>query len=249
MKKRVSSLLLALVLLVSLLPLGTLSAKAAESNAPTISVESVEALPGSTVTVNVDIKNNPGILGGKLTLSYGEGLTLTAAASPEGSAFSALTLTKPGKFVSPCNFVWDGTELAEEDIKDGSILTLTFQVAEDAQEGQTLPIEISCDTFVGNDMVPLSINVVSGGVKVINYILGDVNRDKVVNPVDLIVLRRHLAGGYDNLNADTLAADVDKNGVVNVLDLLYIRRHIAGGYSPCPLCPTETEKYCGAQAV
>lgn len=238
MKKRVSSLLLALVLLVSLLPLGTLSAKAAESNAPTISVESAEAFPGSTITVNVNVKNNPGILGQTLTVSYGEGLTLMTAVSPEDNAFSALNLMKPGKFVSPCNFVWDGTELKEEEIKDGPILTLTFQVAEDAQEGKTLPIEISCDTF-DNNMEAVAVNAVAGGVKVINYILGDVNRDKVVNPVDLIMLRRHLAGGYDNLNTDTLAADVDKNGVVNVLDLLYIRRHIAGGYSPCPLCPTE----------
>lgn len=69
-----------------------------------------------------------------------------------------------------------------------------------------------------------------------SFILGDVNGDQKVNPVDLIVLRRHLAGGYDGLNADTMAADVDKNGTVNVLDILYIRRHIAGGYSPCPLC-------------
>lgn len=238
MKKRVSSLLLALVLLVSLLPLGTLSAKAAESNAPTISVESVEAFPGSTITVNVNVKNNPGILGQTLTVSYGEGLTLMTAVSPEDNAFSALNLMKPGKFVSPCNFVWDGTELKEEEIKDGPILTLTFQVAEDAQEGKTLPIEISCDTF-DNNMEAVAVNAVAGGVKVINYILGDVNRDKVVNPVDLIMLRRHLAGGYDNLNTDTLAADVDKNGVVNVLDLLYIRRHIAGGYTPDPLDPAD----------
>lgn len=246
MKKRVSSLLLALVLLVSLLPLGTLSAKAAESNAPTISVESVEAFPGSTVTVNVDIKNNPGILGAKLTLSYGEGLTLTAAASPENNAFGALSFTKPGKLASPCNFVWDGTKLNEEDIKDGSILTLTFQVSDGVQEGQTIPVELSYaegdivgEDIVGGDLKPVTIKMENSGIKVINYILGDVNRDKVVTPVDLIMLRRHLAGGYDNLNTDTLAADVDKNGVVNVLDLLYIRRHIAGGYSPCPLCPTE----------
>lgn len=241
MKKRVSSLLLALVLLVSLLPLGTLSAKAAESNAPTISVESAEAFPGSIVTVNVDIKNNPGILGAKLTLSYGEGLTLTAAASPENNAFGALSFTKPGKLASPCNFVWDGTKLNEEDIKDGSILTLTFQVSDGVQEGQSIPVELSYaeGDIVGGDLKPVTIKMENSGIKVINYILGDVNRDKAVNPVDLIILRRHLAGGYDNLNADTLAADVDKNGIVNVLDLLYIRRHIAGGYTPDPLDPAD----------
>ena len=132
-KKRALSLLFALAFLITVFPLGTMQAKAVENNMPTIIVDTVEAVPGSEVTVNVSIKNNPGILGATLTLSFGDGVTLTKATSGDNNAFSAMVLTKPGKLVSPCNFVWDGQELTAEDIKDGSLLALTFQVSEEAK--------------------------------------------------------------------------------------------------------------------
>ena len=102
--------------------------KTAAVTTPVVSVEQVSAAPGESVEVNISIENNPGILGATFTLTYDEQLTLTNAQA--GDAFGALSMTKPGKFTSPCNFVWDGQELEEEDIKDGVILTLTFQVSE-----------------------------------------------------------------------------------------------------------------------
>ena len=65
--------------------------------------------PGSTVSVNVSIKDNPGILGSVLRVEYDSKLTLTDAKS--GEAFSTLVMTKPGKFGSPSKFVWDGQDL------------------------------------------------------------------------------------------------------------------------------------------
>lgn len=149
-----------------------LTSNAAEKSAtvvtPSVSVEQVSAAPGGTVDVNVFIENNPGILGATFTLTYDEQLTLTN--SQAGEAFGALSMTNPGQFTSPCNFVWDGQELEEEDIKDGVILTLTFQVSDEAQAGENLIVDISYLTngVVDKNLEPVQITMVGGGVTVVN---------------------------------------------------------------------------------
>ena len=67
---------------------------------PTITVQSLVDTAGATIDVNVVIENNPGILGATLEFEYDEGLTLLNATA--GDAFSSLTMTKPGKLISPC---------------------------------------------------------------------------------------------------------------------------------------------------
>lgn len=143
---------------------------AEETNIPEFSVESVSAKPGSTINVSISVKNNPGILGAVLTLSYEKELTLKEATCPDDGAFSMLNMTKPGKFVSPCNFVWDGQELQDMDIKDGTILVLTFYVSEDAVPGKDLGIDISYvpgkGNIVGRDLQEVTSKMTGGVVRV-----------------------------------------------------------------------------------
>ena len=121
----------------------------------TLSVQSQTAKPGATVDVTVDVKDNPGILGAAVSLKYDEGLTLTDATA--GDAFSSLVLTKPGKIQSPCKFVWDGQEITADDIKDGTILKLSFKVSDTAKSGESYKISVSCDA---GDMVDADLNAV-----------------------------------------------------------------------------------------
>jgi len=231
MKKKILSLLLALVFVVTAFPLGAVAAFAAEAStdATVVSVESASALGGSTVDVNVTIKNNPGILAASLTFTYSEGLTLTAASN--GEAFSHLTMTKPGQFVSPCTFVWDASEIADSDIKDGTVLTLTFAVSEEVEAGTDLIVNVSCnkgDVIDGN-LNAVSVATVGGVVSIIDFTPGDLNNDGTVSPLDLVFMRRYLASGYD-ISIIEEAADVNADGFINVTDLVLIRRYLAGGY-------------------
>lgn len=134
---------------------------------PAFVVEKATASAGETVTVTVNLNNNPGILGMTLTLSYdSNALTLKNASS--GSAVNdALTFTKPGKFTSPCNFTWDGIELKTDQIKDGELLTLTFDVASNAAKG-VYPISLSYDedSIISAELVPIEVAVVNGNVTV-----------------------------------------------------------------------------------
>ena len=148
--KRLISCLLTIVLLLSQTSIQIFAADGEKSegknNKTVISVESKNAIPGGKVDVNVLIKNNPGILGGTLEFTFDKSLTLVKASN--GETFSYLTMTKPGKFNSPCRFIWDGQECKDENIKDGTILTLTFEVSEDAETKKSFPIGVE---VVNND--------------------------------------------------------------------------------------------------
>ncbi len=159
--RKIIALLLSLTMIIVLVPTSRTEVKAA-TPASVVVGERENVLPGSTVTVDISIKDNPGILGAVLQLEYDSNLTLKAIQT--GDAFSSLTLTKPGKLVSGCKFVWDGQELLSDDVKDGIIMSLTFDVSEDAKAGTELPISISFEDVVDKDLTAVEIMITNGKI-------------------------------------------------------------------------------------
>lgn len=225
-QKRIISLILSLLMMMSLFT--PFSAFAAE-NVTTITVSNVSDTAGSTVSVVVAIKNNPGILGATLTFDFGDELQLVGASN--GEAFAALQMTQPGILQSPCNFVWDGQEISDEDVRDGNILTLRFKIPDDAEAGTKYKIAASymVGDILDNYLKPVIVEIVDGSIEVNDFTYGDVNSDKSINSGDTILIRRHIAGGY-NQNIKVEAADVNVDSSINSGDTILVRRHIAGGY-------------------
>lgn len=161
-KRFISSIL---VFLMVILSCGVVFATAESSNTK-ITASSVEVTKASTVDVDIRIENNPGILGAVLSISYDSGLTLIGATS--GAAFSALTMTRPGNYSSPCNFTWDGIEIDNDDIKDGTILTLTFEVEDTANEGDIYNIFVSgdSDNIIDAELNPVNVSFNSGKITI-----------------------------------------------------------------------------------
>ena len=186
----------------------------------TLSVQSQTAKPGATVDVTVDVKDNPGILGAAVSLKYDEGLTLTDATA--GDAFSSLVLTKPGKIQSPCKFVWDGQEITADDIKDGTILKLSFKVSDTAKSGESYKISVSCDA---GDMVDADLNAVDvktedGEIGISAFTPGDLNEDNKK--------RQELAAYYyENIKNPLITLPVriaDENNVYHQFPIFCERR-------------------------
>ena len=77
------------------------------------------------------------------------------------------------------------------------------------------------------DLNTIDFEVSDGEVTVIDHIIGDVNGDGVVNPLDRVVLSRHLATwlGYEEINFR--GADVNLDGKVNTLDRAILSRYLA----------------------
>ncbi len=226
MKKRIVSAILSLLMLA--MPVWQSMAYAAAGTL-IVTADRKSAVIGETVDVDVRIKNNPGIIGAALLISFDDELTLVDASL--GEAFRMMSMTKPGAFTSPCRFVWDTQSLSEEDIVDGVILTLTFKVSDKVHSGDsfTVGVEAERDSFVTGTLKKLQPTTSDGRVDVYDYAYGDVNDDGKINMTDVILMRRHMAGGY-GVTINEEAADVDLDGKPFVSDLVVMRQYIAGGY-------------------
>ena len=124
------------------------------STDPTVYVSNVTASAGQNVSVPVLIKNNPGIAGAKITVTFDNGLALTSAT--KGDAFAVLDYTAPASLASGCAFNWDSLD-AESNV-DGTILTLVFTVPADAAPGDTFNVELS---YRNGDVYDVDLNDVS----------------------------------------------------------------------------------------
>lgn len=186
-------------------------------------IDQVEAKAGSTVTVAIHVQNNPGIIGAVLTLDYDPTLILIGAET--GSAWNSLSFTQPHSYTTPCNFVWDGTA---DDTGNGSILVLTFEVPADAEVGSVYRISASyTDGNVINETLDsVALEIVEGSITISN-LTGDVNNDGVVDVLDIVILRRYLAGGY-NVVIDETTADINRDGQITIADVVLLRRLLVG---------------------
>lgn len=225
--KKLLSVFLALLMMLTVFPTSIIASAA---NAATVTVESVNAVPGSNVEVNINVKNNPGILAANFTVTYDKGLTLIDSKS--GDAFSALSMTKPENYNSPCKFGWDALEIADEDIKDGTILTLTFSVDKGVSANSKLNVKLSYQNgnIIDSDLNDIPVTINNGSVTIIDYIPGDINGDGTIDLKDVTLVRR-LVTGY-SVTANKLAADVNGDGEITMKDVVLIRRYVvdAEGY-------------------
>ncbi len=227
--KMILSLFIASVLFFSCVPLQVLKAATDIAEAPIVTVKSPYAAAGQSVDVNVVIEGNTGIYGAILTFEFSDELTLTGAIA--GEAFENLDVSLPDSLTSPYTIVCDGMD--QPAMTDGTILTLTFLVSEEANANDKLPITVSYldGDVVDGDFQDLDLEIENGNVTVIDYIPGDVNGDSRINTVDITWIRRYRMGGYDLGYFNEAAADVNDDGRINTVDITWIRRYRMGGYN------------------
>lgn len=148
--KRILSVLLMLVMVMGLLSVGALA-----DGDPTIRVNSMEAEPGETITVEVSFENNPGIMAFVLGVEYDE-------TRLEKVKFSHTGLQ--GLWAMSENAVWVGNE---DDTYEGVFLKLKFRVLDDAPAGEApVTITYSEGDICNYDEEDVSFAVVAGGVTV-----------------------------------------------------------------------------------
>lgn len=123
--KRVFALLLCVIICFSV----SFSSLAANDTA-TIKVSSTEALPGDTVTINVEISNNPGIMAMAFCITYDSN---ALAFKNYSKGYLSSYTVKDHSDKGHVSFV----NVENKDIStDGTIISLLFEVKEDAKPGK-----------------------------------------------------------------------------------------------------------------
>lgn len=151
MTKKLLAIIIAIVIALSTVVVGF------ATGVPTITVSSVTAAPGDTVTLNVALSNNPGINTFSFGFDYDETrLNLTNVKLASGI---------PGQFTYAKKAVW----LNSEDINtNGNFLTLTFDVLDKAPIGDAyVAVTYNTGDIANYDEEDVGFQTVNGQVKVI----------------------------------------------------------------------------------
>jgi len=217
-----------------------------------ITVSSATALRDKTVTVNIDIENNPGFAGMTLKVSFPKELTLTRYDLGDMDlifGFTGPDGVLPG---AACDIsdqlylVWGRTSNYTQ---DGTIVTLTFSIANDAQPGE-YPVLVTFEqhngprTPVNLQETPLDIYIMDGTIIALRCILGNVTDSGEVGPADLVRLARWIAG-HQGVYINEFAADITGRGEIGPADLVRLARWIAGHFGDMTLEELRTRPDTG----
>ncbi len=157
----VISLVLALLMLV---PQTMFAATAASTSE--ISVSDVEACPGDTVDVTVNVAGNPGVTSVLLKIGYDESVfTLTEVNDGGilGSAFHS------NKYKNPYTLSWANDTATTNFTGNGTLVTLKFKVADNAAiKKYPITVTYNVDNYeiIDKDMNPISFNLENGSIDV-----------------------------------------------------------------------------------
>ena len=141
--------------------------QANQNGTPGIVVSSAKAKPGDTVDIGVSLVHNPGILGMSFTLSYDENVLKLVKAENGKAVSEVLNMSKSNDLGNGCIFLWDGEKIEEDQIQDGEILNLEFQVLRSAPAGKS-PLKLTSDEggVVDNNLKIVSLTIDDGFISV-----------------------------------------------------------------------------------
>ncbi len=167
--KKVWSILLAVLMMVSALPLDAFSMAVGAYDAPTVWADQVGGYAGDTVTVTVQMANNPGLAGWLIDVAFDEDV-LELTAQGRGDAFKGIGSMSFAKLTqqSPTNCLWYDYISGNNYTNNGILFSLTFKIKESAPVG-TYPIEVYCsdpDNMCNIDFDRVDFDFVNGSVEV-----------------------------------------------------------------------------------
>ena len=211
----------------------------APASLPTITIGSVTAVRGATVTVPVSLGNPPaaGILGYQFQIDYDSNQLTYLSATDAQSAMFGVNGTQAGRIIL------GATKLSELTFTAGTLLNITFRVADNASNG-SVPISNSIlkpPLLFDKSGNSLNVTPVDGSITIAPFLPGDVSGGEVVNVFDALLALQYAVGlivhtpeNNAKYQATADVAPLDANGKpkgdsqVNVFDALAILRHAVG---------------------
>lgn len=218
--KSMLALLLTAVLLISSLPF-----TASAASAMTVTVETKNAMAGSTVNLDVKISNNPGFAAISLDIDYDKtNLTLKGFTYNDTALAGASTTPYNANASTPCLYVVNGSQNITGDF---TLATLTFEVKANAKNNTSAYVKLTYDPEnvynIGEQNI--SCNITNGAVNIISCIPGDINGDEKVNSKDVSRLMQYHA--HWDVEVNEPALDTNGDGKLNSKDVTRLMQYLA----------------------
>ena len=235
--KRFISILLALLLIVTSVPIVALA-----NNEPTILIEDFNAISGHNVSVNIEVENNPGISSAIFALVYdNDAMTLTNVELDQ--SFGGILAPLPDEAKSPVSLVWYDQNM-RNNTNNGTMFKLTFAISEDVEAGEIYDVVINYvpGNIINIDEENVNFQIDNATVKIINGIPGDINGDGAPVPTgaDLQRMLKYFAGW--DVKVDMIAMDCNGDGFVSAGDLTRLLKYMAGWDVELHYGPTTVSK-------
>lgn len=218
-------LILSIILIVTLF-WGSKTAPAfANDTKPTFSVSCETVTPGEEVTVAVSFNSNPGVRGITLELQADSRLELV---NVEDTGLMRGFFSEHDYDKKPYILGWDDSLSITENISDGVIAYLTFQVPQDAvPDNYSVVVNVKeVYNLVYNeedrqlDFVNISCKTVSGGITVVDVMKGDFDGNGSVTDDDAIHLLYYTF--FPDKYPINQSGDFDGDGRVTDSDAIYL---------------------------
>lgn len=190
----------------------------------TIYVDNLEVYSGDTFVLPICVKDNPGIAGFKVTVTYGEGITPVSVKG--GSIIKGGNLMSNNENEGSITIHWSNAANISE---DGDLVLITFDSERFLNEVIDVNVTYEKGDITNQQYENLQLITKSGQVSLTPVMMGDVYEDKDVNTKDTVRLDQYLASWDIELSGyEERAADVYTDDVINMRDRLKLGKYLIG---------------------
>ncbi|MBQ8893110.1 MAG: hypothetical protein IJ043_01735 [Clostridia bacterium] len=194
-----------------------------------LTVVDSKGIVGREMTVDVVLTNNPGVSGMVFEVEYNDAYMTLAGVEQGDLGGEDVILQGPidNNGVHKIALATTGTVTG-----DGVVIRLIFNIADELVEGDYAVKVSANDVCDGTEeLKAVAVEGDEGVATLIDYMLGDVNRDKKITVADAVLLLRYAAGmdvTVDLLAADLVTAEGETEGEITVADGQYLLQVLIG---------------------
>jgi hypothetical protein len=205
-----------------------------DPSAPTLTVGTATGAPGSTVTVEVALANNPGIAGFNFSLAFDNTKLIPVDVTPGDMLPGSLTSNlDAGGDISLLNSVTAVLGGSSDFTENGILFTVEFVIKEGAEEA-VQPLTLTDNGTTNQSFGDVVLSIIQGQINIAEFKYGNIfsgadGSDAAIDIKDSVKLAQHLAGWSSAALSPTekKAADVYPDNLINVKDAVKLAQYLA----------------------
>lgn len=195
---------------------------------PEITIDETIGHSGEEIEVIVQLTENYGFAGLQMNIGFDKTklmpISITAGDSIDYK--SVVSNLQSDIDLKKINNITAIVSNNENFLEKGTLFTIKFKIADDFHSGNT-SIWFNSVKMTNQSLDNIEPIVHDGVVNVIDYTMGDINKDGIIDIKDAVLLKQYLYQKTCLSNAQLCAADVNHDGIIDNLDSDKLEKYLA----------------------